>query len=164
MGTEDFRKELLALVQARRPLILPWLEPSTVLAITRSLVRVGFPGSESHARDSLARDNQRVFLENLAAEILGVTVKLDLVLDPSLKPPPASELFDEPVLFSPPPRVEPPKPEPPPPQPQANSAAPETGEPATEPAPESSLPADEFHNDPLIHSAIETFKLKLASR
>lgn len=169
MGTEDFRQELLARVQARRPLILPWLEPTTVLSLARGLVRLGFPSSESHAKDSLARENQRSFLESTAAEILGVTVKFDLVVDPSLKPPPATGLFDEPLFFSPPPRTET-APATPPSKPE-EPAPPTPAEPAAAPAAESEpteavagAPMDEFHNDPLIQSAVEKFKLKLASR
>ena len=159
---EEFRLELIERVRAKRPLIIQWLECTTVLGRARGIVKLGFPSEESHARDSIARDNQRSFLEALAAEILGESVRLECVVDPSLKPPPALELFGSLPEVSPakapPPAAKPspvrePEPEPPAAAETAVQTAEETGEAA---------PADDFHNDPLIRSAIEKFKLKLA--
>lgn len=157
---EEFRLELIERVRAKRPLIVQWLECTTVLGRARGVVKLGFPSEESHARDSLARDNQRSFLEALATEILGEVMRFDLVVDPSLKPPPALELFGslpEPVRAAPAP-VAKPAPAPMPAEEPAPSAEPEPA-PAEESPPAA---ADDFHNDPLIRSAIEKFKLKLA--
>jgi DNA polymerase-3 subunit gamma/tau len=157
---EEFRLELIERVRAKRPLIVQWLECTTVLGRARGVVKLGFPSEESHARDSLARDNQRTFLEALASEILGEAMRFDLVVDPSLKPPPALELFGslpEPVRAAPAP-VAKPAPAPLPAEEPMPSAEPEPA-PAEEAAPAA---ADDFHNDPLIRSAIEKFKLKLA--
>ena len=158
---EEFRLELIERVRAKRPLIVQWLECTTVLGRARGVVKLGFPSEESHARDSLARDNQRSFLEALASEILGEAMRFDLVVDPSLKPPPALELFGslpEPVRAAPAPVAKPA-----PPAPMAAEEPAPSAEP--EPAPAEEAPpaaADDFHNDPLIRSAIEKFKLKLA--
>ena len=164
LGGEEFRQELLRRVQAKRPLIVQWLEQTAVLGIARGVVRLGFPAGEGHSKESLARENQRTFLEALGAEILGAPVRFDLVMDPSLKPPPAEELFDAPVSAAPPPRAEP-KPAP---EPEPEAAPPPAEESGSADAPgvvaESAPPADDFHNDPLIRAAIETFKLKLAAR
>lgn len=157
---EEFRLELIERVRAKRPLIVQWLECTTVLGRSRGVVKLGFPSEESHARDSLARDNQRSFLEALATEILGEAMRFDLVVDPSLKPPPALELFGslpEPVRAAPAPVAKPA------PAPMAAEEPAPSAEP--EPAPAEEAPpaaVDDFHNDPLIRSAIEKFKLKLA--
>jgi DNA polymerase III subunit gamma/tau len=155
---EEFRLELIERVRAKRPLIVQWLECTTVLGRARGVVKLGFPSEESHARDSLARDNQRSFLEALASEILGEPMRFDLVVDPSLKPPPALELFGslpEPARAAPMPAA---KPAPVPAEEPSSATAPEPA-PAEEASPAA---ADDFHNDPLIRSAIEKFKLKLA--
>lgn len=169
LTNEEFRLELLGRVQQKRPLISSWLEATTVMSMARGTIKLGFPSSESHAKESLARDNQRTFLEGLAQDILGTPMKFEMIVDPSLKPPPAAELFgalDLPVATpapapstsprpatAPVPVVERPREKPP----AAEAPAPETTEAAT--------PEDitaEFQNDPLIKSAIEKFKLKLA--
>jgi DNA polymerase-3 subunit gamma/tau len=154
---EEFRLELIGRVGDKRPLIVQWLECTTVLARARGIVKLGFPAEESHARDSLARDNQRTFLEAIASEILGEPMRFELVVDASLKPPPALELFGSlPESAAPAAAKSPPAP--PPVAEPAPAAEPEPA-PAAEAAP---APADDFHNDPLIRSAIEKFKLKLA--
>ncbi len=157
---EEFRLELIERVRAKRPLIVQWLECTTVLGRARGVVKLGFPSEESHARDSLARDNQRTFLEALASEILGEAMRFELVVDASLKPPPALELFGslpEPVRAAPAPVAKP--------APAPLSAEEPMPSAAPEPAPAEEAPpteAEDFHKDPLIRSAIEKFKLKLA--
>ncbi len=157
---EEFRLELIERVRAKRPLIVQWLECTTVLGRARGVVKLGFPSEESHARDSLARDNQRSFLEALATEILGEPMRFELVVDPALKPPPALELFGslpEPVRAAPAPVTKP--------APAPTSAEEPSPSAEAEPAPAEEAPpatAEDFHNDPLIRSAIEKFKLKLA--
>lgn len=153
-------------VQQRRPLFLSWLQPATLLGITGKKIRVGFPPSESFARDSLLRPVQIGFLESLAEELLGQPMKYEFVLDPSLKVPAA---LDMPLEF---PDEAPPPPKPvqaevkletKPAAPAAPKAeAPKTAAPAAaaEPAGTPAMDPD-FYNDPLIQSAMTRFKAKL---
>lgn len=167
---EELWPALIKIVQKRRALIASWVEQGTVLSMARGIVKVGFPPSEVHAKDSLNRDNQRLFLEGIAAELLGSEVKIEFTIDASLRPPPVTELhFD--LDDTPPAR----------PAPAAEKAvakaAPEPVPEPAKPAPVAETPASpsdaaasaealtaEFQNDPLIKSAIEKFKLKLAAR
>ncbi|HEY1084323.1 MAG TPA: DNA polymerase III subunit gamma/tau [Prosthecobacter sp.] len=177
LTNEEFRLELLQVVQKKRPLIASWLEATTVMSMARGIIKLGFPSSEAHAKESLARDNQRTFLEGLAEEILGTAMKFEMVVDPSLKPPPAVELFAGFDMPAAPPPAATPAPRPataPVPVRAPAEAAPAAAAPAprsaaaaqaTEAAPERTpeeITAD-FINDPLIKSAIEKFKLKLAA-
>lgn len=157
VGEADFWAQLVATVQERRPLAVSWLQVGSLLGIIGKTVRVGFPTSESFARDSLVRPAQLSFLESLAQELMGQPMKFELVLDASLKPPAFTEmglgLLDEPTPApAPAPAVEV-KPEP--------LAAPEA---AAAPAAEEAAapdPSAEFYNDPLIQQAIVKFKAKL---
>jgi DNA polymerase-3 subunit gamma/tau len=149
-------------VHAKRQLISHWVKIGTQLEFSGGVLKVGFPTSEAHCRDSLQRDATRRFLEELLAEAAGSPVKLELVVDPSLSAPAP----DEPDMFSMPAA-----------QPPAASPARETAPApvATTPAPQASAPAaaesadgndtsslgDEFYNDPLIKAALETFKAKV---
>ena len=161
ISEEAFWPALLEIVQERRGLIASWVQLGTVLSISRGTIKVGFPTTEAHAKDSLNRDNQRSFLESIASELLGSPMRFEFSLDPSLKPPAVTELhFD---LGDSPPPVKPvsispaavlaPKAE--------AEVADKTEEPASQSAAEIS---EEFQNDPLIKSAVEKFKLKLAAR
>lgn len=161
ISEEAFWPALLEIVQERRGLIYSWVQLGTVLSIARGTVKVGFPTTEAHAKDSLNRDNQRSFLEGIATELLGSPIRFEFSLDPSLKPPAVTELHFDLGDSSPP--VKPVK--------EAPAAAPvakATPEPAAkseEPAPPTSAEiSEEFQNDPLIKSAVEKFKLKLAAR
>jgi DNA polymerase III subunit gamma/tau len=131
-----------------------WASQATPLGFARNVLKLGFPTTESVSKDSMMRENHRVLLETIATELVGAPVKYEMVLDASLKPPAATEIplfgFDEPA---PPPA---PKPQP---QPEARTEAPKV----EAPGPGSGmLAAEEFLNDPLIKSAIEQFKLKIA--
>jgi len=158
VSQEDFWPKMIEIVQERRALIASWVQLGTVLSIARGIVKIGFPTTENHAKDSLNRDNQRSFLEGIAAELLGTPVKIELMLDPSLKPPAVTELhFDlgdpapvaaEPQLFAP--------------VPAQAASAPEPA-PAEESVSASSITED-FQNDPVIKYAVEKFKLKIAAR
>ena len=156
VSTADFWPKFVALVQERRPLAVSWLQVASLLGISGRSIKVGFPTSEDFARDSLMRPAQLNFLENLAEEMLGQSMKFELVLDASLKAPEFAEidlgLLDE----APPPSK--PKEEPKP----AAQAAPEppSGQ-AEEPA--TSKADEEFYNDPLIQKAMTLFKAKLVS-
>jgi DNA polymerase-3 subunit gamma/tau len=167
LTNEEFRLELVNRVKQKRPLAVSWLEPTTVMSMARGIIKLGFPTSESHAKESLDRDNQRTFLEGLAKEILGTPMRFEMVVDPSLKPPPPAELFagfDLPL--APPPAPAAPKAATAP-VPVSDRAA---AAPTATPGPDESAPAptpesitEDFQNDPLIKSAIEKFKLKLAA-
>lgn len=159
-----FWQQLLDTTQQRRPLFLSWLQPASILGISGKKIRVGFPPSESFARDALLRPAQMGFLEDLAEELLGGPMKYEFVLDPSLKVPAA---LDMPLEF--------PDEAPPPPKPvQAevkleakpaaaaavpNAEAGKTAAPAEAGAAPSMDP--EFYNDPLIQNAMTRFKAKL---
>ena len=147
-----------ALVQQRRQLIVPWIQTASLLGIARNTVKVGFPTSESFARDSLMRPAQVSFLESLAKELTGQAMKFEFVLDPSLKAPEFSEmglgLLDEPAP-APKPKAEP--------KPVAKEEAPKAAAAATSAeVPPPPQVDDSFYNDPLIQSAMVRFKAKLA--
>ncbi len=161
ISEEAFWPALLEIVQERRGLIYSWVQLGTVLSIARGTVKVGFPTTEAHAKDSLNRDNQRSFLEGIATELLGSPIRFEFSLDPSLKPPAVTELHFDLGDPSPPPK---PVKEAPAAAPAAN-ATPEPAAKSEEPAPPTSAEiSEEFQNDPLIKSAVEKFKLKLAAR
>ena len=154
VGDADFWSQFTALVQQRRQLIVPWIQTASLLGIARNTVKVGFPASESFARDSLMRPAQVSFLESLAKELTGQAMKFEFVLDPSLKAPEFSEmglgLLDEPA---PKPKTEP--------KPVVKEEAPKAAAAAAE-APPPPQVDDSFYNDPLIQSAMARFKAKLA--
>ncbi len=158
----QFWTDLVNIVQDRRALIVDWLKVGTALGFQRGTIKIGFPSTEVHARDSLNRDNQRKFLESLASELVGFPVKMELVVDPSLQPPLASEMgFDlldmSPVNAAPNLAMGA--------EPQAPSAASTTAASAPAAVDESSEGIKEaFENDPLIQAAIQKFSLKLAAR
>ena len=160
--SEDvFWSKFIKQVQQRRPLVSSWLESAVLLGIARNTIKVGFPPSESHARDSLMRPVQNGFFEDLAQEMTGKAMKFEFVLDPNLKAPVFAEidlgLLNEPVPASKPAaeaRAEPKAEVKAVPQkelPQAD--APATSAPAT--------PPEDFYNDPLIQQAMVKFKAKL---
>jgi DNA polymerase-3 subunit gamma/tau len=154
----DFWPQFTALVQQRRQLIVPWIQTASLLGISRNTVKVGFPTSESFARDSLMRPAQVSFLESLAIELTGQAMKFEFVLDPSLKAPEFSEmglgLLDEPAP-APKPKAEP--------KPVAKEEAPKAAAVATSAeVPPPPQVDDSFYNDPLIQSAMVRFKAKLA--
>lgn len=161
VNLEQFWADFTAVIQERRALIVSWLKIGTVLSFARSVMKVGFPTTEAHARDSLNRDNQKKYLESVAEEILGTTVKFEFVLDASLAPPMASEMsFD--LLDAPPPKPEPaaePRAEPA----RAAAAAPAASAVAATEAVPAAAEGD-FQNDPLIKAAVEKFRLKLVAR
>jgi DNA polymerase-3 subunit gamma/tau len=161
ISEEAFWPALLQIVQERRGLIASWVQLGSVLSIARGTVKVGFPTTEAHAKDSLNRDNQRTFLEGIAAELLGGPIRFEFSLDPSLKPPAVTELHFDLGDSTPPAKAEVEKP-------VATPLAKAVSEPVAKS--EESMPptsaeiSEEFQNDPLIKSAVEKFKLKLAAR
>jgi DNA polymerase-3 subunit gamma/tau len=104
------------------------------LGIEGNVVNVGLPSTETVARESLLRPPTRKFLDGVFTELLGKPMEIAVLLDPSLTPPPASEM-----------------------------ALPMGLDPIPSPAPTEAAPTEDFYNDPLIKAAIETFKATLAS-
>ena len=153
----DFWPQLVTQVQERRPLAVSWLQAGTMLDITRNTIKVGFPPTESFARDSLLRPAQLSFLEAMAQELLGKPMKFEFVLDASLKPPAFSEiglgLMDDPPPAAKPASIAKVEAKPAPKEETKKPAA------AVEPAPAKA--DDDFYNDPLIQSAMVKFKAKL---
>ncbi|MCA1962945.1 MAG: DNA polymerase III subunit gamma/tau, partial [Prosthecobacter sp.] len=121
LNLTQFWPDYIEAVQQRRALIVDWLKVGTALSCTRGVLKIGFPTTENHARDSLNRENQKKFLEAVASEIAGSPLRLELVIDASLAPPLASEmgfdLLDMPAAKPPAPAkaVSPPPSPPPPP-------------------------------------------------
>lgn len=150
-------------VRQRRQLVVSWLHSAALLGMDGGKIKVGFPPSESFARDSLLRPAQLSFLEGVAQELLGRAMKFEFVLDATLKAPEFSEMglgFDD----TPAPAAAPapaPKAETTPelpkagPKPEAPKAAAAPEQPA---APQV---GEDFYNDPLIQSAMARFKAKL---
>jgi DNA polymerase-3 subunit gamma/tau len=155
-----FWSKFVSQVQVRRPLAVSWLQSTTLLGITRNTIKVGFPPSESFARDSLMRPAQISFLEGLAQELTGKAMKFEFVIDPNLKAPVFAEidlgLLNEPASAGKPaeaPNVEP--------KAAAKADAPQTAEldiPAAAPK-----PPEDFYNDALIQQAMVKFKAKLVA-
>ncbi len=159
LSEQEFWTKFVGLVQERRPLAVSWLQAASLQGITRNVIKVGFPTSESFARDSLMRPAQVSFLESLAQELTGQAMKFEFVLDPSLKAPAFSEiglgLLDDPAPAAKPasaPKVE-------------AKAEPKREVPKAE-EPEASAQSkidNDFYNDPLIQSAMVKFKAKLVT-
>ena len=149
-------------VQVRRPLAVSWLHSATLLSVVRNSIKVGFPPSESFARDSLMRPAQISFLEGLALELLGQAMKFEFILDPNLKPPAFADIdlatLNEPGSESKPAAAA--KAEP---KAEVKAATqPELMKPA-EPEAATPTPPDEFYNDALIQKAMVKFKAKLVA-
>ncbi len=146
---------ILSTVQRTRPLLAAWVATGTQLSFDRGVVKVGFPTSESHSRDSLLRDATKKFLTDLLSAEAGQPVKLDLVIDPNLQAPAEPEFFLG--LQEPEPAAKAAER-----APQASSSAEAApwgnAEPAEEPVGD-----DSFYQDPLIQKAMEIFKAKLVS-
>lgn len=148
---EEAWKQILEQVHQSYPLYEEWLLHGALLELTPQTAKVGLPTTESMARESLLRPASKAKVEECIARVLQRPVKMEVVLDPSLKPPPATPLdfgfgFGD---SSPPPAKE---------APPATAPAPA----AEAPKPPEGVAADpEFYNDPLIQAAIVKFKATL---
>jgi DNA polymerase-3 subunit gamma/tau len=148
----DLWPQFLDKVHSERPLVSGWVELGTLLSVEDRQVKFGLPTTESAARDNLLRAATKKFLEGILSELLARQVTLEVVLDASLAPPPATEIsFGFADLDSPAP---PPPAENPPPK-----AAPKV-EPK---APDPTAAAPDFYNDPLIQAALTKFKATLVT-
>ena len=149
-ATEDVWPCFLERVQEKRPLVASWLQSASLLGVTDRHFKIGFPPSESFSRDSLIRPAQLSFLESVAQDILGRVVKLEIVLDASLKIPESSPpFFESPAVTTPPPVA------------QAEPKPVVDTKPENKAAEAPNVTVDpDFYNDPLIQQAIAKFKMK----
>ena len=94
---ESLWRDVLLAVRRERPLISTWLEAGTLLEMTESRVRLGFPTEQGLAMESLARPNNRKFLEGLfgqltgAARVLECEAREGIEVQPANLPPPPPE-------------------------------------------------------------------------
>lgn len=161
--SEDvFWQKFVSQVQVRRPLAVSWLHSATLLGITRNTIKVGFPPSESFARDSLMRPAQISFLEGLAQELMRQAMKFEFVLDTSLKAPAFAEvdlaLLNEPAAASKPAAEA--KAEP---KAEVKAATQVELVKASEPEAPAPQAPDDFYNDKLIQQAMVKFRAKLVA-
>jgi DNA polymerase-3 subunit gamma/tau len=141
-------------VHSERPLVSGWVELGTLLSADDKTVKIGLPTTESAARENLLRPATKKFLEGILSELLARSVMVDVVLDASLQPPPATEMsfgFTETESPAPsqPAETAPPKAEIKAESKDAEKAA-------------ASTPPD-FYNDPLIQAALTKFKATLVT-
>jgi len=166
--SEDvFWSKFVAQVKTRRLLIAPWVQSATLMSVSRSAIKLGFPPSESFNRDSLMRPAQVSFLEGLAQELTGRPMKFEFVLDSSLKAQTFADI-DLGLLNEPSPEPKPAAEARPEPKAEVNAPqqtelmkaadAPGAAAPASAPT-----PPDDFYNDPLIQQAMVKFKAKLVA-
>jgi DNA polymerase-3 subunit gamma/tau len=141
-------------VHSERPLVSGWVELGTLLATDDRTVKIGLPTTESAARENLLRPATKKFLEGILSELLARNVAVDVVLDASLKPPPATEMsfgFAEPESPAPSQPAEP-----------ATSKAEIKSDSAVAEKTADAPPPD-FYNDPLIQAALTKFKATLVT-
>ena len=150
---EEAWKRILDQVHLSCPLYEDWLAYGALLKLDDKSITVGLPTTETSARESLLRPAGRAKVEDAIAEALQIRVKLEVVFDPSLKPPPASEMNFFGDLGGP--AAEPP------PAPAAAVAKQAPAAPAKPAEPEGPVVDPEFYNDPLIKAALVKFKATL---
>ncbi|QIF02199.1 DNA polymerase III subunit gamma/tau [Roseimicrobium sp. ORNL1] len=146
---EEAWKHILEAVHQNYPLYEEWLLHGALLEVSGQTAKIGLPTTESMARESLLRPASKAKVEECITKVLQRPLKMEVVLDPSLKPPPATEMtfglnFGD---SAPPPPKE---------APAAAAPAPETPK-----EPEGVAADPEFYNDPLIQAAIVKFKATL---
>lgn len=150
VGTGELWQQFLDRIHADRPLVSGWVELGALLAVEEKVVRLGLPTTEASARESLLRAATKKFLEDILSDLLARPVSVEVVLDSSLKPPPATEMtfsfgdFDKPAA------------------PAAEKAPAPKEDPKPEPQEAPKVEADpEFYNDTLIKAALTKFKATL---
>jgi hypothetical protein len=75
---EALWQQLLAKVRDRRPLIVSWIEPLRPLALHNGVLKIGFEQDRSIAAESLRRPNNLKLLEELASEVVGERIEIEL--------------------------------------------------------------------------------------
>lgn len=162
ISLEELWQQFLSRVRNDRPLASGWLDYGTFLRKEDKTMVIGLPVTEDAGRDQLLRPAQRKWLEATLSEIVGKPTLIDIVLDDSLTPPPASEMMLGGLLDAsepaPPPSAAASAPAPSLPAENANAPA----EQAKETPPKIAMDP-EFYNDPLIKDAIERFKATLVN-
>jgi len=142
---EAFWKDFMIRIDSERPLVVGWLDHAVLLSLEARNLKIGVPETETAARDNLLRAPMRKYLEGVITEMVGRPIQIDVVLDASLQPPPASEMsFGFGDLDTPAPK-------------------PEAGR-APEPAkaePVKPALSEDFYKDPLIQAALVKFKATL---
>jgi len=142
---EDFWKAFIARINSERPLAAGWLEHAVLISLEAKSLKIGVPETETSARDNLLRVPLKKYLEGVISEMVGRSISIEVVLDPSLQPPPVTEMsfgfndFDEPAPKPAAKEAEPPKPE----------------------APAKPALSEDFYKDPLIQAALVKFKATL---
>ena len=113
-------------------------------------MKIGLPITESAARENLLRPATKKFLEGILSDLLARNVAVEVVLDASLQPPPATEMS---FGFA--------EPESPAPSQPAEIAAPKAEMKVESKAADG--PPPDFYNDPLIQAALTKFKATLVT-
>lgn len=94
--------QLLIQVRAKRPLINQWLGAGTLLKIENETAVIGFPKDQSMAMDTIQRQNNRKFIEELISALAGkpLVIKCELrdglVVAPPVLPEAKEELPSDP--------------------------------------------------------------------
>jgi DNA polymerase III subunit gamma/tau len=78
---------ILNTIRIRRPLILSWLESATPFFPERGTLKLAFRNDQGIAVESLFRPNNRKFIEEIVAEILGGTWTLEFEIRDDLPAP-----------------------------------------------------------------------------
>ncbi len=151
LDPQDAWKAFVDRVHAEKPIMAHWVELGTLLGRADGVLTMGLPITETAARDNLLRPQAKKILEALLPEYFGKPHRLEIVLDPSLQPPPATEMsFD---LGEAPPAKAPSAGE-------GKAAAPSKNDAPVEEEPK--IVDSEFYNDPLVQAALVKFKATLA--
>ncbi|MBV8901103.1 MAG: DNA polymerase III subunit gamma/tau [Verrucomicrobia bacterium] len=87
---QEFWPRFLTEIRSKRPLILSWVEKAVPLGIEDGVFRLGLPEGEALTLESLTRANNRKFIENILAELLGRPHRLEAEIRPGLEPLPAA--------------------------------------------------------------------------
>jgi DNA polymerase III subunit gamma/tau len=84
--------EVMRLVRQQRPLIVAWLDTATPLAAADGKFIIGFPEDQSVALESVLRAGNRIFVEELLAQITDSTWVLEGELRTGLPERPSSDV------------------------------------------------------------------------
>ena len=132
----------------KSPLKADYLDYAALQTYEGRTLRFGMPTTESAHREALLYAPVRKMLEEIISELLGRPMSLEIVLDSSLAPPPATEQTFSFADFD---------------VPSAKPAAAPKEDAKPEAKPEATKVAvnEDFYNDPFIKEALEKFKATL---
>ena len=93
----DLWTQLLIQVRAKRPLISQWLGAGALLKIENETCIIGFPGDQSMAMETIQRQNNRKFIEELISALAGkpLVIKCELRDGLVVAPPILPEMKEE---------------------------------------------------------------------